>query len=77
MTTLQEYDLEFKPTTIIKGQGLCNLMVEGWNNEDDDWENELELHIIDILSYLYRSRILVQRSGTLPSTRIFTRALEF
>ena len=29
MTALQEYDLEFKPATIIKGQGLCKLMEEG------------------------------------------------
>ena len=26
VTSLQEYDLEFKPTTIIKGQGLCKLI---------------------------------------------------
>ena len=26
MTSLQEYDLEFKPATIVKGQGLCKLM---------------------------------------------------
>ena len=27
-TALQEYGLEFKSTTIIKGQGLCKLMDE-------------------------------------------------
>ena len=48
VTTLQEYDLEFKPATIIKGQGVCKLIAEGWTNEDDDWENEAELHMIDI-----------------------------
>ena len=26
VTSLQEYDLEFKPTTIIKVQGLCKLI---------------------------------------------------
>ena len=26
VSALQEYDLEFKPTTIIKGQGLCKLL---------------------------------------------------
>ena len=28
VTTLQEYDLEFKLATIIKGQGLCKLLAE-------------------------------------------------
>ena len=36
VTTLQEYDLEFKPATIIKGQGLCKLLIEGHTNEDCD-----------------------------------------
>ena len=31
VTSLQEYDLEFKPTSILRGQGLCKLMVEGKN----------------------------------------------
>ena len=44
VTTLQEYDLEFKPTCIVEGQGLCKLMVEGKNNE----ENEAELHMMDV-----------------------------
>ena len=25
MTTLQEYDLKIKPSTVVKGQGLCKL----------------------------------------------------
>ena len=33
VNTLQEYDLEFKPASIVKGQGLCKLMTEGKNNE--------------------------------------------
>ena len=45
---LQEYDLEFKPATIIKGQGLCKLMVEIQNNKDDVWENEFEFYMIDM-----------------------------
>ena len=48
VTALQKYDLEFKPTTIIKGQGLYKLMAEIQDNEDGDWENEVELHMIDI-----------------------------
>ena len=29
VTALQEYDFEFKPASIIKGQGLCKLMAKG------------------------------------------------
>ena len=48
VTALQEYDLQFKPTTIIKGQGLCNFMDESQNNEDNSWDNEAELHMVDV-----------------------------
>ena len=40
--------MEFKPATIIKGQGLCKLMDESQNSEDEDSENEAELHMIDM-----------------------------
>ena len=46
--SLQEYDLEFKPTSIVKGQGLCKLMAEGKNNEENNWDNEAELHMMDV-----------------------------
>ena len=48
VTTLQEYDLEFKLATIIKGQVICKLMAVSKNNENKNWENEVELHIIDM-----------------------------
>ena len=48
MTALQEYDLEFKLTSIVKGQGLCKLMTEGQNNEESSWHNEAELHMVDV-----------------------------
>ena len=47
VTTLQEYDLEFKPATIVKGQGLCKLMAETQDNGENEWENETELHMVD------------------------------
>ena len=34
VTALQEYDLEFKPASIVKGQGLCKLMTEHGNNDE-------------------------------------------
>ena len=48
VATLHEHDLEFKPTTIIKGQGLCKFLAECHTNEYHDWENEAELNIIDV-----------------------------
>ena len=48
MTALQEYDVEFKPATIIKEQGLCKLMADSQNNEDNSWDNEFELHMVDV-----------------------------
>ena len=48
VTALQEYDLEFKSATIVKGQGLCKLMAESQDNEENDWKNETELHMIDV-----------------------------
>jgi hypothetical protein len=43
MTTLQEYDLEFKPANIVKGQGLCKLVMQGTSDEEqeeDGWKDE-------------------------------------
>ena len=48
VTSLQEYDLEFKPASIVKGQGLCKLMAEGKDNEENNWNNEAELHMMDV-----------------------------
>ena len=44
VTALQEYDLEIKPSKIVRGQGLCKLMVEGNDDEMRAVEEEkLEL----------------------------------
>ena len=48
VTDLQEYDLELKPASIVKGQGLCKLMTESKDNEENNWENEAELHLMDV-----------------------------
>ena len=45
---LQEYGLEFKSASIVKGQGLCRLMTESKDNEEHDWEDEAELHLMDV-----------------------------
>ena len=72
MTPLQEYDLEFKPVTIIKGQVLCKLMPEIQDNEDDDWENEAELHMIDMCPIFIapESWYTISRKGIFLNTGI-------
>ena len=42
MKTLQEYDLEFKPNNIVKSQGLCKLVTQGDDieeQEEDGWQD--------------------------------------
>ena len=48
VTALQEYDLEFKPASMVKGQGLCKLMTKNGNHEEHAWEDEAELHLMDV-----------------------------
>ena len=48
VTALKEYDLEFKPASIVKGQGLCKLMTENRNKEESAWEDEAELHLAEM-----------------------------
>lgn len=39
--------MEIKPTKLVKGQGLCKLVMESHKNQVEDheywWENEVEL----------------------------------
>ena len=47
MTTLQEYDLEIKPSMVVKGQGLCKLAAEAThfpNNNSETVIDELLLN---------------------------------
>ena len=48
VTSLQEYDLEFKPESIVTGKGLCKLITENGSNEEHTWEDEAELHLMDV-----------------------------
>ena len=48
MIVLQEYDLECKSATIVKGQGLCKFLMEIHVNKYYDWENKDELKLIDV-----------------------------
>jgi len=45
MVVVQEFDLDIKPAKLVKGQGLCKLVVDSQDqvNEDFGWENELAL----------------------------------
>ena len=42
LTTLQEYDLEIKPSKLVKGQGLCKLAAEAQDpqiEQEEGWHN--------------------------------------
>ena len=72
VTTLQEYDLEFKLASIVKGQGLCKLMTESGNNEEQAWEDEAKLHVMDVCPLFiapeswYRDLVHYLQAGLLP-----------
>ena len=63
--------MEFKPATIIKGQGICRLIDKGHTNEYCDWENEAQLNMIDVcpiftaLEYWYRDLVHYLQPGYL------------
>lgn len=60
MTSLQEYDLESKPSHTIKGHGLCKLATEAANHQDTNsnrlaqeikgWEHEIEMYHNELFS---------------------------
>lgn len=48
MLELSDYnnDLEIKPSKLVKGQGLCKLLVEALDlqeEEEEGWENEVDM----------------------------------
>ena len=43
MTSLQEYDLEITPTQIVRGQGLCKLVVDSV----DEQEHQINISTVD------------------------------
>ena len=79
VTALQEYDLKFKPASIVKGQGLCRLMTENRNNEEHVWEDEAELHLMDVcplftaLESWYRDLVHYLQTGSLPEIGILSK----
>ena len=54
LTYLQEYDLEIKPSKLVKGQGLCKLVAEALELQEDKegWENEADMLEREVLYIL-------------------------
>jgi hypothetical protein len=51
MTIIQECDLEFNPTIMVRGQWICELEAETKNQANVDemgWENEISMYANDI-----------------------------
>jgi hypothetical protein len=72
MAVVQEFDLDVKPSKLVKGKGLCKLATEAQDqvNEDSGWENEMELWC-DEASYIsprkyswYENRNYLLHHGT-------------
>ena len=72
VTSLQEHDLEFKPATIVKGKWLYKMMAESQDSEDNSWDNEVELHMVDVCPLFiapeswYRDLVHYLQEGYLP-----------
>jgi len=54
MAVVQEFDLDIKPTKLVKGKGLCKLAGEAQDQVNGyfGWENEMELWCGEA-SYIY------------------------
>ena len=49
VTSLQGYDLEFKPVHTIKGHGLCRLTAKAIDSPEEEssrWEQDIEMYNI-------------------------------
>ena len=69
MTTLQEYDIEIKPSTVVKGKGLCKLTAEAsWlptsnakeSNDDSLYKREIYFYPPPQDSWYYDLRIFLE-----------------
>jgi hypothetical protein len=52
MDVIQEFDLDIKPTNIVRGQGLCKLATESQDlieSENSGWDNELSLWCSEVM----------------------------
>lgn len=50
MTSLQEYDLEFKPVFTVKGHGIFWLTKKAVNEIEDDpfgWDQDIEMYNVE------------------------------
>eukprot|EP00253_Pinus_taeda_P013364 PITA_13364 len=74
VTTLQEYDIEIKPTNIVKGQGFCKMMAEASRiSENPSTKVQMcEVSLNDAES-LYADIIYYLRNGYAPSHLDHTR----
>ena len=53
MTSLQEYDLEIKPSVVVKGQGLCKLAAEATHLPNSNSETIIDETLLKIEIYFY------------------------
>ena len=70
VTTLEEYDLDIKPTKIVKGQGFCRLLVGPSNIQEHEDSNSIEeINEISIINpeSQYADLLFYLKNGYAPS----------
>jgi len=74
MAVVQEFDLDIKPSKLVKGQGLCKLAIEAQDRaiEYSGWENEIALWCGEV-AYIfpgqgsrYKDLTYILHHGTCP-----------
>lgn len=69
ITSLQEYDLDIKPTKIIRAQGFYRLLARASNIlEHEDLDNSLQINEISIMNYesQYVDLVFYLKNGYAP-----------
>jgi hypothetical protein len=71
MAVVQDFDLDIKPTKLVKQQGLCKLVIEAQDqvNEDSGWENELSLWCSEALYVPPGSGVMVWEAHLSPASQ--------
>eukprot|EP00253_Pinus_taeda_P008100 PITA_08100 len=70
ITVLQEYNLEIKPASIVRGQGFCK-MLAGASHIPESLSKEVQTYEVSLndIEYLYADTIYYLKNGCLEKTK--------
>ena len=71
MMTLQEYDIDIKPSLVVRGQGLCKLAVDSSHFPADNTDVNIDEYFLEIGNLFLSSstQFLVFRRQNSPQRR--------